>query len=1681
MNNNVLKSTMGSCVDITDFKCTSFCNLRVFNEGQQFNGSTSLVVSSNRYGITFVAYPNHLCLIFMNDVRQLVGDFGIEKNTLSNFLRREIELNHVPNFLDLSCDEDYLAVAGTINFKPLIQIYHIETLISQSQVTPLVCIDIESTQYSHVVDMLWNPGVQNSLACCLSDGSLHVIELKTDQSYSIVNLPPQSNTLCLSWSPKGKQIIIGSLNGSLTQYKPELKAVKQYSPPSDIAASVKPIKVKWISNFQFAVVYDLKDNSDDQPSLYIVNTPKNAPVEFINFEQFVIMNSEQYRINQYYTIFQQNWNLLFVASSNCTEIGVMGTNNDGHWQCWTLEMRPELPYRLDKQMYPLGISLDLSSQTRIKQISKSNEETFLNPMPVLCVLSSDGVLFMYHIENQLPNYQNICKAAMEIPDNVVSQLFLTTSNAKVIQNNDQEINKVEVTVKKELQNDNESANKVGDHNESILATYLETSTSSQLDQIDIISSVKTSAINSHVAVTSSATIAPSQTIKNQSIPTDNNESPDCISINASTNEILLKEVMEDVGLFQCQLENALKLSSNCQKLKIGDDKDKETLVKKWTSLDLFFKELNETNRSQWAETKALQKAVLDATAWVEDSKSRLFFLKNPKYKCLLRNDNDEPFSKIVFDNIERTLYYIETQLTHVDDQLQSRYDFYSSNTKELKIPRLETIYKSLVVNTNIVNKLKEKINCLCDDVEEVKHKTYKKLSLAPDVVQNTSRLNDSRDTGLSKLSEQLLKITLDKDGLSAINSYNVAKKYSVLSANQRALSNAKVNKLQEWLKDFKTRRTKNKSKYAFLTCYNMIENKWLIKNKPDLTINTKPLTFSNTQQTSVATISSQPLNSENKCANMVDSFSSISNVPIVKVNAITTTMSLKTTNISTTSTMFSISNNATSTPSIVNTSKSSNTLPMFDKKTSTDIKTTPCMSTASTVFGGSMNTSTAPFSFNTSASANTFAMFGNISNELGTTAPATFCASKNMTSGTSIFNSSKTTNTSSAVFDNSTSIASGTTTSTSTIFGFSKINTTGTSSIFNTSKTANTPVIFGGMTGASNGTNAKSFTASTIFGLSTNSTSTPSIFNTTKTSVSPVIFGNTTSTNNVISINSVTTSTIFSPAASTSSAPLIFNTIKSTSTPTIFGSTTSAVDVGSTTNSLSTSNIFGSPASTTPSSSSIFNTAKTTGTPIIFGKATSTDDTYTSTQPLIFSNTEQNSVVIISEPSTPENECPPAIDLTSVSSVPIVEITDTETTTSTTTSTIFGSSKNTSVFNTSDVVGSTTSTLFGPTTSLTTASTIFGGDSKIMSNTPSIFNTSVNTSSSSIFGNTTSTVNSCTTSSLTTSTIFGSSVNTTSAPSNFNTSQSTSTLAVFSTSTNTNFETATNLSTTSTIFGTPKNTSGMEIRKTSSIFGSPSTTTAAASSGLFGSVAAAANQSSSFGQPTLGFSSPESALNSSSLGFGAPPVFGSSTFSNPSGFGQAPVFGGAATFGSNASSQFNTFGQSTNLPESGTFGFGAATQQPSTAFASLAAQNNTPAFGNLPQNQNTGFSSVSTFGQQQPGSNFSSPSAFGQAPVFGGAATFGSTAPSQYTFGQTTSLPESGTFGFASAAQQPSTAFASLAAQNNTSAFGNLPQNQSSGFASPSSTTFGQSQQQQTSPFKPQGAHFGGSSFSSWR
>jgi hypothetical protein len=197
-------------------------------------------------------------------------------------------------------------------------------------------------------------------------------------------------------------------------------------------------------------------------------------------------------------------------------------------------------------------------------------------------------------------------------------------------------------------------------------------------------------------------------------------------------------------------------------------------------------------------------------------------------------------------------------------------------------------------------------------------------------------------------------------------------------------------------------------------------------------------------------------------------------------------------------------------------------------------------------------------------------------------------------------------------------------------------------------------------------------------------------------------------------------------------------------------------------------------------------------------------------------------------------------------------------TNTTSTASIFGTAANTT--NTSSIFGTSTNTtasssIFGTATNTTTASSIF--DASVSTASSSIFGNSMKTTSS-IFGTPATTVTSLFGSSTTntsgfgssiqTATVFGSPTTTSSSIFGNPTSSASSCSSIFGSAS----------TTTSSIFGAPVTTS-----TTSSIFGSPSTT--AASSGLFGSVAAAANQSSSFGQPSLGFSSPGSAFGNISL------------------------------------------------------------------------------------------------------------------------------------------------------------------------------------------------------------------------
>lgn len=111
---------------------------------------------------------------------------------------------------------------------------------------------------------------------------------------------------CLCWSPKGKQIVIGAANGSLSQYRPDLKIVKTFPAPALANASnVTIVNVLWISSFQFLGVYkDITDPSS-AASFVIVNTPKTG-TSYINYDDICYGSGTQ-QPTKLYIIHQQAW------------------------------------------------------------------------------------------------------------------------------------------------------------------------------------------------------------------------------------------------------------------------------------------------------------------------------------------------------------------------------------------------------------------------------------------------------------------------------------------------------------------------------------------------------------------------------------------------------------------------------------------------------------------------------------------------------------------------------------------------------------------------------------------------------------------------------------------------------------------------------------------------------------------------------------------------------------------------------------------------------------------------------------------------------------------------------------------------------------------------------------------------------------------------------------------------------------------------------------------------------------------------------------------------------------------------------------------------------------------------------------------------------------------------------
>ncbi|XP_024154470.1 nuclear pore complex protein Nup214 isoform X3 [Oryzias melastigma] len=395
-----------------DFQFRQLNKVEVFKPPDQLpKDRSSLLTVSNKYGLTFVGLGRTFKVYLTKDI--LCADKAdpgcIVKGTPAlATVTVELALHH----LALSCDELTLSVCGVAEENLCLTFYDVRTFINgkSTQKLPFASFRPDVQPGTLLQDLKWNPAHVSMLAACLSDGSMMILDV-ADLVKVQAKLPSTSGITCICWSPKGKQVAAGKMNGTVSQYTPALEEKKVIPCPPFYTSEdpVKALDVLWLRTFAFAVTYAAADGSlETPPELVLVSLPKKdekVDTKYLNFGDIVYGTCTE-RQHHYFLSHIEDWDLVFAASAASIEVSVIARQDDKMWELWILEDASRAELRVtesNEDTLPLGLVIDYTSQ---QEIYITDEKT-LPPAPTLMMLSTEGLLCSFALVNQNPGVKQL--------------------------------------------------------------------------------------------------------------------------------------------------------------------------------------------------------------------------------------------------------------------------------------------------------------------------------------------------------------------------------------------------------------------------------------------------------------------------------------------------------------------------------------------------------------------------------------------------------------------------------------------------------------------------------------------------------------------------------------------------------------------------------------------------------------------------------------------------------------------------------------------------------------------------------------------------------------------------------------------------------------------------------------------------------------------------------------------------------------------------------------------------------------------------------------------------------------------------------------------------------------------------------------------------------------------------
>ncbi|KAI7900036.1 uncharacterized protein BX663DRAFT_519398 [Cokeromyces recurvatus] len=381
-------------------------------EISKYDASVSLMACSSKFGYFVSATINGF--IFSSTKALRKAFYGAEKSSTVQFEGDKIAISLLNPIRQIRITGDEKQILVATEGAELL-VYNVDDIKKdKTEVKPIHTFNLTNK----ILDLRPNPEALLELAAVLFENNQCKIINITNGD--VVCEIPSSDISAICWSPKGKQIVCGKLDGSLQHFDTTGASKDALSIPEAMSAGHGEETenryvqdVLWIENHIFLTIYARKRTNEEDDYIndgYIINRkPKSGTSpEYIRLAEITPIFTTEGRGNHFYMeiirgLGKEIKHLVVIANAASSDISVVGEGEDGEWATWQLPENglANLPLTEESAMdtYPVGLALDFSADEKLPPLDPSESDIEVEPFPVLYYMNDEGRIGAYHCFN----------------------------------------------------------------------------------------------------------------------------------------------------------------------------------------------------------------------------------------------------------------------------------------------------------------------------------------------------------------------------------------------------------------------------------------------------------------------------------------------------------------------------------------------------------------------------------------------------------------------------------------------------------------------------------------------------------------------------------------------------------------------------------------------------------------------------------------------------------------------------------------------------------------------------------------------------------------------------------------------------------------------------------------------------------------------------------------------------------------------------------------------------------------------------------------------------------------------------------------------------------------------------------------------------------------------------------